>query len=51
MKGMKGVPEAAKGKTVHAQLPITETVHLMASDAIPGFGPFTPRDLMGRTLS
>ncbi|HET8732475.1 MAG TPA: VOC family protein [Anaeromyxobacteraceae bacterium] len=36
---MKGVPEAAKGKIAHAQLPITETVHLMASDAVPGFGP------------
>ena len=36
---MPNVPEAAKGKVVHAQLPITETVHLMASDAIPGFGP------------
>ena len=36
---MKGVPEAAKGKIAHAQLPITETVHLMASDSVPGFGP------------
>jgi PhnB protein len=36
---MKGVPEAGKDKVVHAQLPITETVHLMASDAVPGFGP------------
>jgi PhnB protein len=36
---MRDVPEAAKGKVVHAQLPITETVHLMASDAIPNFGP------------
>jgi PhnB protein len=36
---MKGVPEAGKGKVAHAQLPITETVHLMASDAVPGFGP------------
>lgn len=36
---MKGVPEAGKNKVVHAQLPITETVHLMASDAVPGFGP------------
>ena len=33
------VPEHAKGKVMHAQLPITEAVHLMASDAIPGFGP------------
>jgi PhnB protein len=36
---MKGVPEAGKNKVVHAQLPITDTVHLMASDAVPGFGP------------
>jgi PhnB protein len=36
---MKGVPEAAKGKIAHAQLPITEAVHLMASDSIDGFGP------------
>jgi PhnB protein len=36
---MKGVPEAGKDKVVHAQLPITETVHLMASDVVPGFGP------------
>lgn len=33
------VPEHAKGKVMHAQLPITEAVHLMASDAVPGFGP------------
>jgi PhnB protein len=33
------VPEGAKGKVMHAQLPITDAVHLMASDAIPGFGP------------
>lgn len=33
------VPEHAKGKVMHAQLPITESVHLMASDAVPGFGP------------
>jgi len=36
---MPNVPEHAKGKVMHAQLPITEAVHLMASDAIPGFGP------------
>jgi PhnB protein len=36
---MKDVPEAAKGKVMHAQLPITEAVHLMASDSVPGFGP------------
>ena len=33
------VPEGAKGKIAHAQRPITETVHLMASDSVPGFGP------------
>jgi PhnB protein len=36
---MKNVPEAAKGKVAHAQLPITETIYLMASDAVPGLGP------------
>ena len=36
---MKGVPEGAKNKIVHIQLPITETVHLMGSDAVEGFGP------------
>ncbi len=32
-------PEAAKSKIMHAQLPITETVHLMATDVVEGFGP------------
>lgn len=36
---MPNVPEHARGKVAHAQLPITDSVHLMASDAIPGFGP------------
>jgi PhnB protein len=36
---MPNVPEHAKSKVAHAQLPITESVHLMASDAVPGFGP------------
>jgi PhnB protein len=36
---MPNVPEAAKGKIMHAQLPITESVHLMASDANCGMGP------------
>jgi PhnB protein len=36
---MTNVPQSAKGKVAHAQLPITEAVHLMASDAVPGFGP------------
>jgi PhnB protein len=33
------VPEGAKQKVAHAQLPITDSVMLMASDAVPGFGP------------
>ena len=32
------VPEGAKKKVMHAQLPITEAVHLMASDSVEGFG-------------
>lgn len=36
---MPNVPEAAKAKIVHAQLPITESVHIMASDVVEGFGP------------
>ena len=36
---MPNVPEHANDKIVHAQLPITEAVHLMGSDAIEGFGP------------
>src|SRR3954462_13386681 len=32
------VPEGAKDKVMHAQLPITESVHLMGSDAVEGFG-------------
>jgi PhnB protein len=36
---MPNVPEDAKKKVVHVQLPITETVLLMGSDAISGFGP------------
>jgi PhnB protein len=36
---MPNVPAHAKAKVAHAQLPITEAVHLMASDAVPGFGP------------
>jgi PhnB protein len=35
---MGDVPESAKDKIVHIQLPITETIHLMGSDAIPGMG-------------
>ena len=33
------VPEGAKKKIMHAQLALTETVFLMASDAVEGFGP------------
>jgi len=33
------VPEAAKDKIMHVQLPITEAVHLMGSDVVEGFGP------------
>jgi PhnB protein len=36
---MKDAPESAKNKIMHVQLPITETVHLMGSDAVEGFGP------------
>lgn len=32
-------PEGAKTKIMHAQLPITETVHLMASDHVEGMSP------------
>jgi PhnB protein len=36
---MPNVPEAARGKIMHAQLPITEAVHLMASDHVEGMSP------------
>ena len=36
---MKGVPDGAKNKVMHIQLPITDAVHLMGSDAVEGFGP------------
>ncbi len=36
---MPNVPEGAKDKIMHAQLPITEAVHLMGSDSVDGFGP------------
>jgi PhnB protein len=32
-------PDSAKKKIMHAQLPITESVHLMASDSTEGCGP------------
>jgi PhnB protein len=36
---MPNVPEAAKAKLMHAQLPLTESVHLMASDFVEGVSP------------
>ena len=36
---VQGVPEAAKDKVMHAQLPITDAVHLMGSDVVPGLSP------------
>src|SRR3954453_18798828 len=36
---MPNVPEAAKNKIMHVQLPITESCHLMGSDVVEGFGP------------
>jgi PhnB protein len=36
---MQNVPDAAKAKIAHAQLPITQAVHLMASDVVEGYGP------------
>jgi PhnB protein len=36
---VKDAPEGAKKKIMHAQLPITEAVHLMGSDSVEGFGP------------
>ena len=36
---MPNVPDAVKPKILHAQLPITESVHLMASDVVEGFSP------------
>jgi PhnB protein len=36
---MPNVPEGAKKKIMHVQLPITETVHLMGSDAVDGLSP------------
>ncbi len=36
---MPSVPDAAKDKIMHAELPITEGVHLMASDFVEGVSP------------
>ena len=35
---IKDAPEAARKKIMHAQLPITEAVHLMGSDVVEGMG-------------
>ncbi len=36
---VQGAPESAKKKIMHAQLPITEAVHLMGSDVVEGLSP------------
>jgi len=36
---MPNVPPAVKDKIMHGQLPITESIHLMASDSIEGLSP------------
>ncbi len=36
------VPEAAKAKIMHVQLPLTDTVHLMGSDVVEGLSPEVP---------
>jgi PhnB protein len=36
---MPNVPESAKSKIMHAQIPLTESVHLMASDFVEGLSP------------
>ncbi len=36
---MPNAPESAKTKVMHAQLPLTEAVHLMASDFVEGVSP------------
>jgi len=33
------VPDDVKDKVMHVQLPLTETVHLMGSDVVPGMSP------------
>lgn len=35
---VQNAPESAKKKIMHAQLPITESVHLMGSDSVEEFG-------------
>ena len=36
---IKNAPESAKKKIMHVQLPLTDTVQLMGSDSVEGFGP------------
>ncbi len=36
---VQNVPESVKDKVMHVQLPLTETVHLMGSDVVPGLSP------------
>src|SRR4051794_26319823 len=36
---MPNVPESAKKKIMHIQLPITESCHLMGSDSVEGLSP------------
>jgi PhnB protein len=36
------VPENAKDKIMHVQLPLTDAVHLMGSDIVEGMGPPVP---------
>ncbi len=36
---MPNVPDAAKDKIMHTQLPLTEAVHLMGSDVVEGLSP------------
>lgn len=36
---MGPVPEHVRDRIMHAQLPLTDTVHLMASDHVEGFSP------------
>lgn len=36
------VPESAKNKIMHVQLPLTEVVHLMGSDVVEGLSPPVP---------
>lgn len=39
---MGTMPEQAKSKIMHVQLPLTEVVHLMGSDVVEGLSPVVP---------